>query len=246
MNRKLALGVLFILAIFTSATYINIVSAEEADQNSSPDVSTTIVISQVYSGGGSGTAGVTYKNDYVELLNVSSSSQSLNGLALQYGSATGNFGGSATQIFALPNFTLQPGQRYLVQLGVAGTAGADLPVTPDAVSTNLSMAAAGGKVALTTTATPLDCGATATPCTLPDPRIIDLVSYGTSNNAEGGVTVNNGTALNNTQGSVRNGNGCTDTDNNNNDFTVVTNPVPRNSTVAHDALQQRRAARHFV
>jgi hypothetical protein len=229
MNRKLALGVLFILAIFTSATYINIVSAEEADQNSSPDVSTTIVISQVYSGGGSGTAGVTYKNDYVELLNVSSSSQSLNGLALQYGSATGNFGGSATQIFALPNFTLQPGQRYLVQLGVAGTAGADLPVTPDAVSTNLSMAAAGGKVALTTTATPLDCGATATPCTLPDPRIIDLVSYGTSNNAEGGVTVNNGTALTNTQGSVRNGNGCTDTDNNNNDFTVVTNPVPRNS-----------------
>jgi hypothetical protein len=150
-------------------------------------------------------------------------------LALQYGSATGNFGGSATQIFALPNFTLQPGQRYLVQLGVAGTAGADLPVTPDAVSTNLSMAAAGGKVALTTTATPLDCGATATPCTLPDPRIIDLVSYGTSNNAEGGVTVNNGTALTNTQGSVRNGNGCTDTDNNNNDFTVVTNPVPRNS-----------------
>jgi hypothetical protein len=86
------------------------------------------------------------------------------------------------------------------------------------------MAAAGGKVALTTTATPLDCGATATPCTLPDPRIIDLVSYGTSNNAEGGVTVNNGTALTNTQGSVRNGNGCTDTDNNNNDFTVVTNP----------------------
>jgi hypothetical protein len=108
MNRKLALGVLFILAIFTSATYINIVSAEEADQNSSPDVSTTIVISQVYSGGGSGTAGVTYKNDYVELLNVSSSPQSLNGLALQYGSATGNFGGSATQIFALPNFTLSP------------------------------------------------------------------------------------------------------------------------------------------
>ena len=229
MNRKLALSVLFILAIVTSVTYTNIATAEKVVRDSTPDVSTTIVISQVYGGGGSSVAGVTYKNDYVELLNVSSSPQTLNGLALQYGSSTGNFGNAANQIFALPNFILQPGQRYLVQLGVAGTAGADLPVTPDATTTNLSMAAASGKVALTASATALGCGATATPCALPDARIIDLVSYGSSNNAEGGATVNNGTALNNTQGSVRNGNGCTDTDNNNNDFTLVTNPVPRNS-----------------
>ncbi len=62
MNRKLALGVLFILAIFTNAIYINIVAAEKADQNSSPDVSTTVVISQVYSGGGgtAADAGVWY------------------------------------------------------------------------------------------------------------------------------------------------------------------------------------------
>ena len=224
MNRKFIIGSLFILAIFTSAIFINFASAETA-----PQVSTTIVISQVYGGGGSSVAGVTYKNDYVELFNVSSVPQSLNGLALQYGAATGNLGNTATQIFALPNFILQPGQHYLVQLGMPGTAGADLPVTPDASSTNLSMAAAGGKVALTNTVVALGCGATATPCTLPDPRIIDLVAYGTSNNAEGGVPVNNGTALVNTQGSIRNGNGCTDTDNNNNDFTVVTNPVPRNA-----------------
>lgn len=250
MNRKTALRAFFIFAVFTSATFVNTLSAARAAQNSAPDASTTIVISQVYGGGGSGTAGVTYKNDYVELLNVSNSPQSLNGLALQYGSATGNLGGSATQIFALPDFTLQPGQRYLVQLGVAGTAGADLPVAPDAVSTNLSMAAAGGKVALTTNATPLGCGATATPCTLPDARIIDLVSYGTSNNAEGGVSVNNGTALTNTQGSVRNGNGCTDTDNNNNDFAVVTNPVPRNSaspaTPCSGGTQQRGTLYDFT
>ena len=225
MNRKLILGTLFILAIFTSVTFINFASAETA-----PQVSTTIVISQVYGGGGSSVAGVTYKSDYVELFNISSSPVSLNGFALQYGSATGNFGNTPTQIFALPDFTLQPGQRYLVQLGAPGTAGADLPVTPDATTTNLSMAAAGGKVALTNTVNALGCGATATPCILPDPRIIDLVAYGTSNNAEGGVPVNNGTALVNTQGSVRNGNGCMDTDNNNNDFTVVTNPVPRNTS----------------
>ena len=225
MNKKLILGTLFILALFTSVSFINLTSAETA-----PQVSTTIVISQVYGGGGSSVAGVTYKNDYVELFNISSVPQSLNGLALQYGAGTGNFGNTATQIFALPDFTLQPGQHYLVQLGTPGTAGADFPVAPDATTTNLSLAAGGGKVALTNTVTGLGCGATATPCSLPDARIIDLVAYGTSNNAEGGISVNNGTALVNTQGSVRNNNGCTDTDNNNNDFTVVTNPVPRNSS----------------
>ena len=107
MNRKLTLGVLFILAIFTSATYINFVSAEE----SSPNISTTIVISQVYGGGGANTGTPTYKYDYVELFNLSSSPQSLNGLSIMYGSATGQFGSSATNIAELPSgVTLQPGQ----------------------------------------------------------------------------------------------------------------------------------------
>ncbi len=238
MNRKIVLGVFFVLAIFTSATLINFVSAEKAGNNSLSNgdedfqfrVSTTIVISQVYGGGGGSTG--TYLNDYVELFNISGSPQSLNGLALQYGSATGNFGSSATNIFALPDVTLQPGQHYLVQLGSAGTAGAALPVTPDAITTNINAAAGSGKIALTNTATGLGCGATATPCTLPNASIIDVVSYGASNNGEGGTTVNNGTALTSTQGAVRNNNGCTDTDNNNNDFTVVTAPVPRNQASA--------------
>lgn len=197
---------------------------------SAPQVSTTIVISQFYGGGG-GTTG-TYKNDYIELHNVSSSPVSLNGLAIQYGSATGQFGSSPTNIFALPNVTLQPGQFYLVQLGATGTGGADLPVTPDVVTTNISASGTSGKVALTNTTTALGCGATATPCTLPDSRIIDEVSYGTANNAEGGTSANNGVAITSTQGVVRIGSSCVDTDNNNADFTVVTNPVPRNSASA--------------
>ena len=238
MNKKFIFGVLFILAIFLNAAFINVASAKSINSdaisnensNAIPQVSTTIVISQVYGGGGSNstTNPPTYKPDYVELFNISSSPQSLNGLALQYGSASGNFGSAATLIFALPNVTLQPGQHFLVQLGTVGTAGADLPVTPDAVTTNLNMAAASGKVALTNTIEPLGCGAMATPCSLPDPRIIDLVAYGAAANAEGGASANNGTALTNVQGSVRKSNGCQDTDNNNNDFEVVTNPVPRN------------------
>jgi len=196
--------------------------------NSVQSGSATIMISQVDGGGGGSTG--TYLNDYVELKNISSSPQSLNGLSLMYGSASGQFASSASNAFALPNVTIQPGQYYLVQLGATGTAGAALPVTPDASSTNLSMSASSGKVALVTSSfTANSCGATATPCTLPNPNIIDLVSWGAANDAEGGAPTNGGTALNSSLGNVRKGSGCTDTDNNNADFDIVTAPVPRNT-----------------
>ena len=241
MNRKFVLGVFFVLAIFTSATLINFVSAEKAGNNSLSNgdgdfqsrVSTTLVISQVYGGGGSNTGTPTYKNDYVELKNISSTAQSLNGLSVQYGAATGLFGGTnGTNLVVLPDVTLQPGQYYLIQTGGAGTAGADFPVTPDLTTTQLSMSAASGKVALANITTGLNCGSDAALCTYPDSRIIDEVSYGAANNAEGNAPANGGTALTNTQGVVRNGNGCTDTDNNNNDFTLANNPVPRNQATA--------------
>ena len=193
--------------------------------------STTIVISQVYGGGGGSTG--TYLHDYVELHNVSGTTQSLTGFSLQYGSATGNFGSTASNVYAFPAGTsMAPGSYLLIQCSAAGSAGAALPVTPDIITGNLSMSGTNGKVVLTNQATALGCGATATTCTLPSATIIDLVAYGTANNAEGGVSVNNGASLTSTQGSVRKNNGCTDTDNNNADFDVVTAPVPRNSASA--------------
>jgi hypothetical protein len=207
--------------IFTILSFLILINTANA-------VSTTLVISQVNSGGGGSTG--TYLNDYVEIKNISTVPQSLNGLSLTYGSATGQFGSAATLTLALPNVTLNPGQYYLVQTGATGTAGAALPVTPDATTTNLSMAAAGGKVAITNATFMLNtCGATATPCVLPNAGIVDLAAWGTSNNAEGGASVNNGTALASTQGSVRKTGGCTETDNNNADFDVITASVPRNA-----------------
>lgn len=189
--------------------------------------STTVVISQVYPGGGSGTAGVTYKNDYVELHNVSAVTQDISNFSLQYGSATGNFGSSASQIYGFQaNTTIAAGAYLLIQVGTAGAAGVDLPVTPDLISANLNLGAANGKIALVNIATGLGCGATATPCTLPSSSIVDLLSWGTANNAEGGVAV---AALSITTGAIRKINGCQDTDNNLTDFDVITNPVPRNS-----------------
>jgi hypothetical protein len=207
-------------------------SINSAEVSATPAAPGKIVISQVYGGGGATSGSPAYSKDYVELFNSGGSPVVLTGHSLQYGSSTGQFGSSATNIYAFPSGTTIPAGRYLlVALGGIGTVGAAVP-SPDLTTTNLSMAAASGKVALATVTAALGCGATATPCTLPHANILDLAAYGASNNGEGGTTINNGVALNNTQGGVRNSNGCTDTDNNNADFTVVTvgtGLVPRNS-----------------
>lgn len=187
----------------------------------------TIVISQFY--GGAGTASATYNRDYVELFNASSTPQSLNGLAIQYGSSTGNFGSTSSLIYPIQNVTLQPGQYYLV--GLATGAGINnLPVAIDNTTANsINMSGTQGKVALTNTTTALGCGATATPCALPHPNIVDLAAWGGSNNAEGGASVNNGVNITAQQGGVRKSNGCQDTNNNNADFDVASPPIPRNT-----------------
>ena len=117
-----------------------------------------------------------------------------------------------------------------------GTSGVPFPVPADAASTNISMSGSNGKIALATASFPLStCGATATPCSAAQlAQLLDWVAYGAAGNGaagsgEGGTSVNNGAALTSVQGGVRKLTGCTDTDNNNLDFDVVTNPVPRNS-----------------
>ncbi|MFU8827421.1 MAG: lamin tail domain-containing protein, partial [Brevefilum sp.] len=75
----------------------------------------SLVISQVYGGGGS--TGSTFTHDFIEIFNAGGQPISLNGLSLQYASATGtgHFGASSTQLTVLPNVMLQPGQYFLVQ-----------------------------------------------------------------------------------------------------------------------------------
>jgi endonuclease G len=203
--------------------------------------SPNVVISQVYGGGGSGTAGTAYTLDYIELHNTSGSAVPIGGWSVQYGSSTGQFGSSSSNIFAFPaGTTLGAGQYLTVKTGTpAGAAGATF--TSDFTTTGLSMAAGSGKVALVNGSATLACGATATPCATSDPRIIDKVAYGASNNAET-TPVNNGTGLNSTNGAVRKNNGCLDTDNNFSDFvvaTVATGLVPRtmgSTAVACDVI----------
>ncbi len=225
-------------AFLTFGLHSSAQDAKQTDSVSTATVSTTLVLSQV-SGGNN-----YYSNDWVEIKNVSPTSQSLNGLSLLYGSAVGNFGGG---VFALPNASIAPGQYYLVQLNSAAPGTTPLPVTPDASTTTISMSGSSGKVGIVRAGgIPGNaCGATATPCDATQlAAFIDWVAWGaagngTVNNGEGGnPSVNNGVAITATQGMARKTNGCTDTDHNNDDFDLYTNPPvapippPRNTSTA--------------
>ena len=200
-------------------------------------VSTTVVISQLYGGGGATSGSPTYANDFVELHNVSGVAQDISGFSIQYGSATGNYGSSAANIFVFPAGTIIPAGCYLlIQTGNTGTAGAPLPVPADFATptTGFSMSGASGKLALSNQAASLACGSSAipAPCGPTDfAKIVDAVSYGIANSSEG-APVSDGTALNSAQGIARKNLGCQDTQNNNADFDVVQNPIPRNSATA--------------
>ena len=90
-------------------------------------LSTTIVISQVYGGGGN--TGSVYKNDFVELYNLSAAPVNVNGWSVQYASATGVFSSPITLTGTIP-----AGGYYLVQLAV-GTGGTTNLPAPDATGT---------------------------------------------------------------------------------------------------------------
>ena len=180
-----------------------------------------ILIHSVYAGGFGGTG--TYSRDYVVLVNRSTSPASLNGLHLQSASAVGTFASVPSNILSLPDVTLQPGQFYLIECGPGGSSGASVP-QPDLTTTSLSLTNGSGKVALTNTATELGGGSDTSPIPLPDPRILDLVAYGVSNNAEGGAPAGNGEPIPDTQAIRRKQNALghiQDTDNNHDDFELI-------------------------
>jgi hypothetical protein len=180
-----------------------------------------LVISQVYGGGGN--SGAPYTNDFVEVFNRSGAPVQLQGYSLQYASAASTFQGS-TNSLDLPSFVLQPGQYFLVQLASGGASGQALP-TPDATGT-INLGSTAGKIALVPTAQKLSgCGTMNAPCSTG--AVLDLVGFGsTAEQYEGSGPA---PAPSNTKSDVRAADGCIDTDDNANDFSVGA-PNPRNST----------------
>src|SRR5690242_1963722 len=147
--------------------------------------SPSLVISQIYGGGGN--TGAPYKNDFIEIFNRGAAAASLSGLSLQYASATGtgNFG-VTNQITVLPSISLAVGQYFLVQ-EAGGTTGAALPA-PDfiQVTSPINMSAQGGKVAIVNSTTSLGCNGGSAPCTAAQlALIVDLIGYDGANFFEG-------------------------------------------------------------
>jgi len=192
---------------------------------------TPVLISQLYGGGGN--TGAAYKQDYIELHNRSSTSQSLVGWSVQYASATGT-----TWAATALSGSIGPGKYYLVAMSTAGTTGSALP-TPDATGTS-GMSATAGKVALVNSTTALS-GANPVGST----GLQDLVGYGTTANGyEGsGPTPAPSASL----AVIRAGGGKTDLDNNAADFTTGT-PNPRNggSVAAAPVITSTNAVSGFI
>ncbi|KAB1156818.1 T9SS type A sorting domain-containing protein [Flavobacterium luteum] len=180
-----------------------------------------IVINEVYGGGGN--SGSVYKNDFVELINSGTSSATLSGATLQYASATGTF----NAYHPLPDITLAPGQKYLIQEAAGAGGTTDLP-SPDYVApiptpftgtigttAGFSMAGSNGKIALVS-----DNLQIVTPT---DANVLDFVGYGSATAFEGAKAAPAASAVN----SVSRTNGI-DTNDNGADFTAAA-ASPQNS-----------------
>jgi DNA/RNA endonuclease G (NUC1) len=210
------------LSIAFLATGSGFIFKTTAQTDKQEFVSTNLVISQLYGGGGS--ANAPYQNDFVELYNRGTSPVSLNGWSTQYASATG----TEFLVTPLTNVTIQPGQYYLIQYASNGVAGAVLspdlvapPVTNNAGSTFIpNLSGTTGKLALVNSITRLP----ASTCPSSDPSIIDFIGYGAATTCAEGTKTGD---LSVTTAAKRNSNGCADTDNNVADFSIVT-PSPRN------------------
>ena len=173
-------------------------------------ISTDVVISEVYGGGGN--AGATLKNDFIELYNRGSTTVDISKWSVQYGSSTG----TSWQVTALDG-QIPPGKSYLVQ-ELAGAGGTTPLPTPDAIGT-IAMSGTSGKVALVINQTALSCGAD---CDT-NAAVRDFVGYGSANDFEGAAT----SPLSNTTSADRDAVG-TDTDNNATDMNPPGAPNPQN------------------
>ncbi|WP_167880569.1 ExeM/NucH family extracellular endonuclease [Nocardioides guangzhouensis] len=100
-----------------------------------------LVISEVYGGGGN--TGATLKSDFIELYNPTGSDISVDGLSVQWRSATGTT--AATGVTPLSG-SVPAGRYYLVQEADGAGGSVDLP-TPEATGT-IAMGAAGGTAIL--------------------------------------------------------------------------------------------------
>lgn len=172
-------------------------------------VPSTVVISQIYGGGG--LAGALFNADYAMLHNRSADTVDLTDWSLQYANAA-----SASWTTLSLTGSIPPGSNRLIKLA-SGSAGGALP-TPDQVG-SINLSSGSGKLALRSSTTAFS-GANPTG----QAGLRDLVGYGSANASEGSVAP----ALSITTALHRRGSGSQDDGNNAADF-YISAPDPRNA-----------------
>ena len=188
-----------------------------------------IRILEIYGGGGSTATSPlpSFKNDYVVLKNIGSSSVNLSGYSIQYGSAASGVAPATWSSKGSLSGTIAAGACFIIKMSADGGTftGADFPTAnlsldntntttaTGTASNGIGMSGTSGKIALVNGTTIIDNTTT----------VVDKIGYGTANNGEGTVVV----ALSTTTAARRNNDGATDTDNNLADFSIVV-PNPTN------------------
>ncbi|HZI41931.1 MAG TPA: DNA/RNA non-specific endonuclease [Gemmatimonadaceae bacterium] len=185
--------------------------ALNADVSAAVVVAPTIVISQIYGGGGN--ANTKYKNDFIELFNPGNQAVSLTGWSVQYASASAT---GAFNQFTLLTGSIPAGGYYLVK-EAAGSGGTDTLPAPNATG-SIAMALGAGKVLLAQSTSALGGNC-------PKSGYVDLVTYGAVSGMDCGSSA---PGLSNATAAFRGDNGCTYTGNDSLDFTAAA-PAPRNS-----------------
>ncbi|MDQ8160187.1 MAG: lamin tail domain-containing protein, partial [Gemmatimonadota bacterium] len=214
MRSRFSRAALFALAFVASACSSADVVTPDAATPTIPRFSVTstrptVVISQIYGGGGN--SGSVYRNDFIELHNTGATSVSVAGWSVQYASTAGT-----TWFVTALSGTIPAGGYYLVKQAAGAGGTTDLP-TADATGTT-GMSGTSGKVVLSLTTTVLTG-------TCPDGAdVVDRVGYGSTSCP----VSDNTAALTNTTAALRASNGCAWTGNNAVDFSTGV-AAPRNS-----------------
>lgn len=178
----------------------------------------TLRISQIYTRGGE--AGANYQKDFIELFNRGTASVDLNGWSLELRGVEGFGGAGNAHISFSGNFSIPigPGRHFLIGFEGNGTNGQSL--SADVPTPFISLGGSGGEIALLAPGKSFPGGCPASPD--PTGAVVDFVGYGTATCAEGTVTL--APAAN--KSLLRIGGGCTDNNNNLNDFSFA-DPNPR-------------------
>lgn len=187
-------------------------------KSANAETATYVVISEVYGGGGNG--GATYKNDFIELYNPTSSDIDLTGWKIQYASKSGSF---SEQNNTELSGVIKAKKYFLIQQAKGNGGSEDLP-RADVIG-NIAMSGTDCKVRI------VDNNGT----------VVDLVGTGVANESEGdktakGMSNSKSVQRKDDDGSEKGVTNGWDTDNNEDDF-YAKEPTPRNSEYSVDIVE---------